>query len=208
VSAHALLDGARSLSSTGNVGTAGNLSIRLPDGFLITPSGVPYDQLTEDSLVQLDHDGGVVGNGKPSSEWRFHQAIYTERSEAGAIVHCHSPYATALACLGRPIPAFHYEVAFAGGPNIRCARYATFGTQALSDNVIAALAGRKACLIGNHGMVSFGEDMDRALFLAHEVEQLARIYVLCLTVGEPRILDDGEMARVVDAFANYGPAKD
>jgi L-fuculose-phosphate aldolase len=208
VSASALLGAARSLESTGNVGTAGNLSVRWSDGMLITPSGVPYDRLTEASLVRLDAAGAVIGDGKPSSEWRFHQAIYANRPEAGAIVHCHSPHATALACLGRPIPAFHYEVAFAGGPDIRCAAYATFGTQALSDNVIAALEGRRACLIANHGMVCFGEDMARALFLAHEVEQLARIYALCLSLGEPRILDDEEMARVQAAFADYGPGTD
>ncbi len=208
MSAAALLEAARSLESTGNVGTAGNLSVRQAEGMLITPSGVPYDRLTEASLVRLDAAGVVIGDGKPSSEWRFHQAIYANRPEAGAIVHCHSPHATALACLGRPIPAFHYEVAFAGGPDIRCAAYATFGTQALSDNVLEALEGRRACLIANHGMVCFGEDMARALFLAHEVEQLARIYALCIYMGEPRILDDEEMKRVQAAFAHYGPDAD
>ncbi len=208
MSAAALLEAARSLESTGNVGTAGNLSVRQAEGMLITPSGVPYDRLTEASLVRLDAAGAVIGDGKPSSEWRFHQAIYVSRPEAGAIVHSHSPHATALACLGRPIPAFHYEVAFAGGPDIRCAAYATFGTQALSDNVLEALEGRRACLIANHGMVCFGEDMARALFLAHEVEQLARIYALCLSMGEPHILDDEEMKRVQAAFAHYGPDTD
>lgn len=207
MSAGVLVEAARSLASTGNVGTAGNVSVRLPDGLLITPSGLPYERLTEEALVRLDRQGRVVGNGKPSSEWRIHQAIYAERPEAGAIVHCHPPHATALACLGRSIPAFHYEVAFAGGPDIRCASYATFGTQDLSDSVLEALSGRRACLMANHGMVCFGGDMEKALFLAHEVEQLARIYTLSLSLGEPRILDDDEMARVLAAFENYGPAR-
>lgn len=201
----ALLAAARALSTTGNVGTSGNLSVRRDAGMLITPSGVPYEALREEHLVAVDVDGAATGRLAPSSEWRFHRAIYAARPEAGAIVHSHSPHATALACLGRPIPAFHYEVAFAGGRNIRCAPYATYGTEALSDRVIEALAGRRACLIANHGMVCFGADLERALSLARTVEQLARIYLLALSAGEPRVLSDREMERVVAKFEDYGP---
>lgn len=203
--ASALCAAARALHETGNVGTSGNLSVRQGDGLLITPSGVPYGQLTPAMLVSLDMDGATCGPGKPSSEWRFHRDIYAQRPEARAVVHAHSPHATALACQGRGIPAFHYEVAFAGGPDIRCAPYATFGTQALSDGVIAALQGRRACLMANHGMVCFGASLDGAMALAETVEQLARIYSLSLATGEPAILDDEEMARVQTLFESYGP---
>jgi L-fuculose-phosphate aldolase len=172
---------------------------------LITPSGVSYDRLDAGSLVAVDADGTPHGSLAPSSEWRFHLAIYAARPEAGAVVHSHSPHATALACLGRPMPAFHYEVAFAGGRDIRCAPYATFGTKALSDSVVEALAERRACLVANHGVVCLGENLGRALALAQSVEQLARIYLLALSVGEPRILSDEEMDVVLRKFENYGP---
>jgi len=200
-----LVRGARALERTGNVGTSGNLSLRRRGGMLITPSGVPYERLRPEDLVFVDESGDARGDGRPSSEWRFHHDIYRHRPQAGAVVHCHAPHATALACLGESIPAFHYEVAFAGGEDIPCAPYATFGTQALSDNVLAALAGRRACLVANHGMVCFHDDLDRALHLAREVEQLARIYTLCLSLGEPRILPTEEMQRVLALFADYGP---
>jgi L-fuculose-phosphate aldolase len=203
--AEALLDAARSLVRTGNVGTSGNLSVREGEGMLITPSGVPYGELAPGDLVAVDADGSSRGALKPSSEWRFHQAIYAARPEAGAVVHCHAPHATALACLGRGIPAFHYEVAFAGGKDIRCAPYATFGTETLSDHVVAALEGRRACLLAHHGLVCMHEDMPRALHLAEMVEQLARIYGLCLAMGEPETLPDEEMARVLEKFRHYGP---
>ena len=205
MSAEALLDAAKSLLRTGNVGTSGNLSVRQGEGMLITPSGVPYDRLTADHLVYVDAQGSARGTLKPSSEWRFHQSIYAARPEAGAVVHCHAPHATALACLGRSIPAFHYEVAFAGGKDIRCAAYATFGTDALSDNLLAALEGRRACLLAHHGLVCFHDDLDRALHLAEMVEQLARIYGLCLAMGEPETLPDDEMIRVLEKFRHYGP---
>ena len=205
MSAEALLDAARSLLRTGNVGTSGNLSVRQGEGMLITPSGVPYDRLEASDLVTVAADGSAQGALKPSSEWRFHQAIYAARPEAGAVVHCHAPHATSLACLGRSIPAFHYEVAFAGGKDIRCAEYATFGTAELSDNVLSALEGRRACLLAHHGLVCFHDDVPRALHLAEMVEQLARIYGLCLAMGEPETLPDDEMARVLDRFRNYGP---
>lgn len=201
----ALVQAARDLERTGNVGTAGNLSLRRPGGMLITPSGVPYARLTPDRLVYVTAQGEVRGPGRPSSEWRFHRDIYAGRSEAGAIVHCHAPHATALACLRRSIPAFHYEVAFAGGSDIRCAPYATFGTQELSDHALAALEDRRACLLANHGMVCFGADLEQAFTLALEVEQLARIYGLCLAMGEPALLGADEMERVQALFADYGP---
>ncbi len=205
MSAEALLEAGRSLVRTGNVGTSGNLSVRQGDGMLITPSGVPYDRLTVEDLVPVGSDGKSGGTLKPSSEWRFHLAIYAARPEAGAVVHCHAPHATALACLGRAMPAFHYEVAFAGGKDIRCAPYATFGTEALSDKVIEALEDRRACLMAHHGLVCFHDDLPRALHLAETVEQLARIYTLCLAMGEPATIPDEEMARVLERFRNYGP---
>lgn len=205
MSAEALVCAARSLAELGNVGTSGNLSVRDGDGMLITPSGVPYEQLEPDGIVAVDAAGTPTGRFAPSSEWRFHLAIYADRPDAGAVVHSHSPNATALACLGRAIPAFHYEVAFAGGVDIRCAPYATFGTEALSNNVVAALRGRQACLIANHGVVCLGPHLDKALFLAREVEQLALIYRLSLSMGEPQLLSKEEMARVLEKFADYGP---
>jgi L-fuculose-phosphate aldolase len=199
-----LVRAAGELHRTGNVGASGNLSVRTREGLLITPSGIPYDQLGPASMVALDPAGAPLGAGKPSSEWRFHCDIYRTIPAAGAIVHSHSPHATALACLGRAIPAFHYEVAFAGGADIRCADYATFGTQALSDNVLRALEGRQACLLANHGMLAYAENLDRAMALAAKVEQLARIYALCLAIGEPRLLDTAEMERIQDLFLDYG----
>lgn len=196
---------ARELQDSGNVGTSGNLSVRIHEGFMITPSGVPYEQLKASDMVALDAEGVPQGPGKPSSEWRFHRDIYAATAAAGAIVHSHPPHATALACLGRAIPAFHYEVAFAGGADIRCADYATFGTRALSDNVLSALEGRQACLLANHGMIAHAADLRRAMALALKVEYLAKVYALCLTMGEPVILDDAEMRRVQARFADYGP---
>jgi L-fuculose-phosphate aldolase len=186
-------------------GTSGNVSVRHADGFLVTPSGVPYDACTAEQVVALSLEGRVVGGGRPSSEWRFHRDIYRERLEAGAIVHTHSPFATALACLGRGIPAFHYMVAVAGGNAIRCADYATFGSQELSDHALAALAGHRACLLDRHGVIAFGDSLTAALALAVEVENLAEMYLHVLQVGEPRLLDEAEMERVVEKFRGYGP---
>ena len=201
-----LLKAARYLSAQGmNPGKSGNLSVRVDGGFIVTPSGIAYDHMRADDLVLLASDGSCGGGqGKPSSEWRLHRDIYANRSEAGAVVHTHSPYATTLACLRRCIPAFHYEVAFAGGADIRCGSYATFGTQELSDLAVAALEGRSACLLANHGAVALGEDLDRAVGLAEKVEALARLFWQSLQVGEPAVLDGVEMARVVDKFRTYG----
>jgi L-fuculose-phosphate aldolase len=198
---------ARAMNASGiNRGTAGNVSARLGDGFLITPSGVPYDDCTLERLVEVGLDGVVRGAGKPSSEWRFHRDIYAARSEVDAIVHTHSPSATSLACLGRPIPAFHYMVAAAGGHDIRVADYATFGGQQLSDNALVALEGRRACLLDRHGVIATGNDCRRALALAVEVENLAEMYCRVLALGEPRVLDGEEMDRVLERFRGYGPA--
>jgi L-fuculose-phosphate aldolase len=144
------------------------------------------------------------GERQPSTEWRLHRDIYRSRAEAAAIVHTHSSYATTFACLGRPIPAVHYEIAFAGGGDIRCAPYATFGTQALSDNALAALEGRSACLMANHGVVAFAPTVEQAVVLADKVEELARVYWQALQVGEPVVLNDAEIARVLEKFRTYG----
>jgi L-fuculose-phosphate aldolase len=196
---------ARRLSETGmNTGRSGNLSARVPGGFIVTPSGAPYETLHPDDLVFVTAAGTFGGERKPSSEWRLHRDLYARGSDVAGVVHTHSPHATTLACLGRSIPAFHYEVAFAGGADIRCAPYETFGTQALSDAAAAALEGRRACLLANHGVVAVGPTLEEAVDLAEKVEALARMYWQALQVGEPRILDAAEMARVVVMFASYG----
>lgn len=203
-----VLDTARAMNSSGiNRGTAGNVSARCRDGFLITPSGIPYDLCTPAHLVVMTLGGDVRGEGKPSSEWRFHRDIYAARPEVEAIVHTHSPHATTLACLGKSIPAFHYMVAAAGGEDIRVAEYATFGTQELSDNALVALEERRACLLDRHGVIATGSDCRRALALAIEVENLAEMYCKLLAIGEPRVLDSAEMERVVERFRGYGPAQ-
>jgi L-fuculose-phosphate aldolase len=172
---------------------------------LITPSGVPYEELEPDAIVHVDARGEPHGGMRPSSEWRFHFDIYRARPEARAILHAHPVHCTALACLNRSMPAFHYMVAVAGGRDIRCAPYATFGTQALSDHVLHALEGRRACLMANHGVLCFEATLPRALDLALEIEHLARTYLACLAAGEPVLLDGAEMDRVLLRFADYGP---
>jgi L-fuculose-phosphate aldolase len=191
-----------------NRGKSGNVSARWRnegvDGFLITPSGLAYERTTADDIVAMTLDGESSGPRVPSSEWRFHRDIYRARGEVGAIVHTHAPFATTLACLNRGIPAFHYMVAVAGGADIRCAPYATFGTQALSDQALAALEGRRACLLAHHGMIAVGSDLGTALALAVEVETLAEMYWRALQLGEPALLSDQEMAVVLSKFASYG----
>jgi L-fuculose-phosphate aldolase len=186
-------------------GTSGNVSARHGDGFLVTPSGVPYDRLDAAMIVATRFDGWFDGALKPSSEWRMHADIYRAWPEAGAVVHTHSTYATALSTLRQGIPAFHYMIALAGGPTIRCAAYATFGTAELSTNMLAALEGRKACLLANHGVIVWERDLSRALRLAQEVELLAQQYAIARSLGTPMILDEAEMARVIGKFADYGP---
>jgi len=204
---------ARGMSGAGiNRAKAGNVSARWRsdaiDGFLVTPTGVPYEHLVIDDIVAMTLEGEARGRLAPSSEWRFHRAIYAARPDAHAIVHAHAPFCTTLACLGRGIPPFHYMVAVAGGRDIRCAPYATFGSPALADNVVAALEGRRACLIANHGMIAFAGDLERALRLAIEVESLAEVYWRAMQIGEPALLDDAEMERVVAKFATYGQPRD
>ena len=188
-----------------NQGTSGNVSVRDGDGFLITPSALAYEQCAADDLVWMDGTGQAQGHRKPSSEWRMHADIYRTFPEAGAILHAHSIFCTTLACLDRPIPAFHYMVAVAGGDSIRCAPYATFGTQALSDGVIAALKDRSAALLAHHGMICFAADLEKVLALAVEVETLARIYLQALPIAEPPLLSKAEMATVLQRFKDYRP---
>jgi L-fuculose-phosphate aldolase len=183
-----------------NQGTSGNVSARSPEGFVITPSGRDMTALGACDMVPMTMDGHSPEGQKPSSEWRFHRDIYAAFPQARAVVHAHSPFAVALACLRRGLPPFHYMVALAGGTDIRCAAYATFGTQALSDAVIAALRDRRACLMANHGLVAWGTTLDRALALAVEVEALCGQYLRCLQAGEPVLLTDAEMAEVLEKF--------
>lgn len=204
---HAIIDAALRLTELGlNKGSAGNVSLRLADGFLITPSGLPAAEMRAADIVFMRFDGTAEGGRKPSSEWRFHRDVLAARPEVGAVVHTHAPFCTTLAVLGRGIPAFHYMVAVAGGDSIRCAPYATFGTQELSDHAVAALADRRACLLANHGMIAVGRDLAAALALAVEVESLAEQYWRALQVGAPNILPDDEMERVLEKFRTYGQA--
>jgi L-fuculose-phosphate aldolase len=187
-----------------NSGKSGNVSARTETGFLITPTGLPYESMRAEDIVAVTLGGVATGPRLPSSEWRFHRDIYVDRPDAGAIVHAHSPFATTLACLGRGIPAFHYMVAMAGGKDIRCAPYATFGTQELSDSALVALSGRRACLLANHGMIAVDGSLEAALALAIEVEALAEQYWRALQIGAPNLLSDAEMDIVLDKFKSYG----
>jgi L-fuculose-phosphate aldolase len=186
-------------------GTSGNISIRCDStGFFISPTGADYEALEPEDIAFMDFDGRWYGRRRPSSEWRFHRDILAARADIGAIVHTHSRYATALACTGRGIPAFHYMVAVTGSTEIRCAPYRTFGTQELSDAALGALGRGKACLLGNHGVITSGVDVREALKLAGEVENLAAQYSAAIALGEVRILDETEMLRVVEKFRTYG----
>ena len=194
-----------------NQGKSGNVSVRWGEGYFITPTGLAYEQTMPDDIVFMElgkkheenHDA-VQAARLPSSEWRFHHDIYARRPELHAIVHTHAVHATTLACLGRGIPAFHYMVAVAGGKDIRCAPYATFGTQQLSDFALQALENRKACLLANHGLIAADATLDQALALAVEVESLAHMYYQALQIGTPVILPDDEMERVLEKFKTYG----
>lgn len=188
-----------------NQGSSGNISVRHKKGLLITPSSIPYEEMTPEDIVFLDMDGTAHGNRKPSSEWRFHRDILASRPELGAVVHAHPPYCTTLAILHREIPAVHYMIAAAGGGTIRCARYETFGTQALSAAVLEAMEGRKACLMAHHGMLAAEATLDKAMWLAVEVEALARQYHGALLLGDPPVLSDAQLAEAVAQFsAGYG----
>jgi L-fuculose-phosphate aldolase len=202
----AVIAGCRELEQRGLAfGTSGNVSVRRDEQcFFVSPTGMSYDTLEPDDIPLVDVDGRWFGRRRPSSEWRFHRDVFRSRNEVAAIVHTHSPRATSLACTGRGIPAFHYMVAVAGGPDIRCAPYHTFGTQELSDAALAALEGRKACLLANHGVITVGADLPAALALAGEVENLAAQYCMALILGKVRILDETKMGRVLEKFRTYG----
>jgi L-fuculose-phosphate aldolase len=196
---------ARTLEASGlNQPRSGNISVRTDDGFLVTPSGVPAAELTESSIAHMDLEGTYAGPVPPSSEWRMHLSLYRSRADAGAMVHAHPTFATALSCLRREIPPFHYMVAVAGGTNIRCAPYATFGTVALSAAMLAALHERQACLLANHGLVALGQTLPRAIELAIEVETLARQFCQASLMGEPVLLNEQQMDEVLDRFRVYG----
>jgi len=185
-------------------GTSGNLSVRHGDGFLITPSGTPYEEITPDGVVQVAMDGSHAQGLRPSSEWRFHRDIYAARPDIHAIVHAHPPYSTALSMCRMEIPAAHYMIAVSGGDSIRCAAYYTYGSQALSDAVMRAMEGRLACLMANHGMIATGPTLEQAMWRAVEVETLARQYTLALQIGKPVLLTDTEVAQALEKFGNYG----
>lgn len=186
-------------------GTSGNVSARTLGGFLVTPSGLPYDGLTPEDIVFVARDGSVpIGQLRPSAEWRFHGAIYADRPHTNAIVHTHSPYATALACTRQGIPPFHYMVAVAGGDNVRCSPYAPFGSGELADRVIEALRDRKACLLANHGQVALGGSLEAAFNMAVEIEQLARQLVVARQAGVPALLSKEEMEEALSRFTDYG----
>ncbi len=200
-----LLTTSQILLKTGlNKGTAGNVSVRSGDGFLITPSGMSVESMTPHDMVQMGFDGKAEASKKPSSEWRFHRDILANRPEVNAVIHTHSMFATTLACLHKDIPPFHYMIAVVGGDTIRCAPYALFGSQALSDHALTALIDRKACLLANHGMIALGRDLDDALAVAVEVENLCEQYWRALQLGAPHILSEAEMRDVFQQFKGYG----
>jgi L-fuculose-phosphate aldolase len=184
---------------------SGNVSCRSAGGFAITPAGMPYCELQPADIVQLPLEGEPCATSlRPSSEWRMHAAIYRARPDVAAIVHTHSPNATALACAGRGIPAFHYMIALAGG-EVRCTPYATFGTAELAESAVRGLEGRRACLLGNHGVMAAGTTLQRALAVAVEVENMAGEYLSLLAAGlQPNLLDEAEIRNVIDRFADYG----
>lgn len=196
---------ARRLDQLGlNRGSSGNIGVRCSGGFLVTPSGVSPDLLRPSAMVLMDMDGEARGTAVPSSEWRIHRDILSARKDVGAVVHTHSTFATTLATLRMEIPPFHYMIAVAGGDSIRCAAYALFGTQELSDFALAALEGRSACLLANHGLVAVGRTLQEASSLACEVESLCEQYWRALQVGSPHILSKDEMNAVLHRFKSYG----
>ena len=207
-----LIDTACQMGQSGiNCGTAGNLSVRIEEdgkpGFLITPSGLDYLSLKPEDIVFMALDGSFSSARKPSSEWRFHRDIYVGRPEAGAVLHAHSPFATSIACLRRDIPPFHYMIARFGGTSIRCASYALFGSQELSDAALVALKERSACLLANHGMLVFGKTLNNVLDLGLELEMLCEQYWRACQLGSPVVLTDQEMAAVLEKFTDYGQPK-
>jgi L-fuculose-phosphate aldolase len=189
-----------------NQGTSGNISIRHGEGLLITPTSTPYETMRPEQIVHMGFDGSHEPTQRPSSEWRFHRDILKSRPDVEAVVHAHPTYCTALAIMGMEIPPVHYMVACAGGDTIRCAPYATFGTQELSDHALRALEGRLACLLAHHGMIAVGPSLSRAMWLAVEVETLARQYHAALQIGQPPLLSKEEVEKVRIRMAGYGHA--
>ena len=202
-----IIDACRSMNALDiNQGTSGNISLRHNTGLLITPTSVPYETMQPEEIVFMDLDGSFDPAQRPSSEWRFHLDILKARPEVNAVVHAHPPYSTILAIMGLEIPPIHYMIAVAGGDTIRCAPYATFGTQELSEHAVRALEGRLACLLEHHGMMAVGPSLAKAMWLAVEVETLARQYHGCLQIGTPRLLSKAEIKNVLGRIAGYGPA--
>ena len=194
------------LKSGLNHGATGNCSCRDRDGFLITPTGIDTEKLTPDMMVRMnfsDSESQPERKLQPSSEWRFHQAIFENYPEVNAVVHAHSIFASTLSVLGKDIPAFHYMIAIAGGDSIRCAPYALFGTKELSINILKAIKDRKACLLSNHGLVTMGKDLNEAFNIAEEVEHLSRLYVEAKKIGDPKLLKTEEMNEVLNRFNSY-----
>ena len=188
-----------------NRGTSGNVSARFGDGMLVTPSGVPPERLTPGSMVLVGADDSIPeGQLKPSSEWRMHMQILRRRPDVGGVVHCHSRHATILACAGKPIPAVHYMVGVSGGASVPVAPYATFGSEDLADAVVAALDGRNAALMANHGQIAVAPSLGHALLIAEEIEEQAAVYCGCLAIGGPKLLSDDQMAEIMTKFRSYG----
>lgn len=204
----ALVDVMQEMDATGlNHGTAGNASLRWGDKYLITPSGIPARDLTADLMVLVDDDGAYEGDTRPSSEWQMHVGLLAGRPDINALVHCHSQYATTLACANKSIPPLHYMTAISGGPEILVAPYAVFGSAALAEKVIATLDGRRACLMANHGQIALGRTAAEALMIASEVEVQASFYHGTLAIGGPTLLTDDQMGEVFGAFMTYGQQK-
>ncbi len=200
-----LIAAARALQPAGlNKGTAGNVSVRDGDGFLITPTGLPYDTLVPDDIPRMALDGTYAGRRQPSSEWRFHRDLYASRPKVGAVLHAHSPFAVSIACLRLEIPPFHYMIARFGGDTIRCAEYAIFGSQELSTAAMRAMQDRQGCLLANHGLLVAGHDLAEAFALAVELEELCEQYWRACQLGQPVLLTPGEMRGVLERFRGYG----
>jgi L-fuculose-phosphate aldolase len=207
----AIVETCREMNRSGlNQGTSGNLSHRVSEGLLITPTSLPYEQMAPDDIVLMSFDGSYEGRHRPSSEWRFHRDILKSRTDVNVVLHTHSTYSTTLAVHERGIPAFHYMVAVAGGTEIRCAPYACFGTQELSDCALSALEDRTACLLGHHGLIVLADTFAKALWRAVEVETLAKMYVHALAIGEPPRLSEQQMSQVIEQMhrMSYGQAPD
>jgi L-fuculose-phosphate aldolase len=187
-----------------NQGTSGNVSVRTDEGFLITASGIVYEKMKPVQVVEMDLEGNYRGEYLPSTEWRMHMDVFRARPEAKAVVHVHSPYATALACLRKDVPAFHYMIGVTGGTSLRVSGYAEFGTQELSDAMLKAMEGRTACLLANHGQICFGPSLSRALWLAGEIETLCHQYWSACLAGKPVLLEEAQMVSVLKRFKTYG----